>query len=102
VSWRTYEVVGGAPSGTFLVFSSYGAFADFDKAMADGEATWKGLTFEERSALQKYDAEAALNSVTNRFRLDPRQSYVPAETRQKDPAFWMPKTPAKAPAKKKP
>ena len=102
VSWRTYEVVGGAPSGTFLVFSSYGAFADFDKAMADGEATWKGLTFEERSALQKYDGEAALSTVTNRFRLDPRQSYVPAETRQKDPAFWMPKTPAKAPAKKKP
>ena len=102
-SWRTYEVMAGAPSGTYLVFSSYGAFADFDKAAADGDATFKGLTFEERSALQKYDAEAALNSVTNRFRLDPRQSYVPAETRQKDPAFWTPKAAAKAtaPPKKK-
>ena len=103
-SWRTYEVLAGAPGGTYLVFSSYGAFADFDKAVADGDATFKGLTFEERSALQKYETEAALNTVTNRFRLDARQSYVPAEVRQKDPAFWMPKAAAKAtaPPKKKP
>jgi len=103
-SWRTYEVVAGAPGGTFLVFGSVASFAEFDKGMAEGEATFKGLTFEERTALQKYDAEAALNSVTNRFRLDPRQSYVPAEVRQKDPAFWMPKAAAKTatPPKKKP
>jgi hypothetical protein len=99
-SWRTYEVVAGAPEGTYLVFSSYGSFADFDKAMTDGEATWKGLTFEERTALQKYSADATLSTVTNRFRLDPVQSYVPMETRQKDPAFWMPKAAAKPPAKK--
>ena len=103
-SWRTYEVMAGAPGGTYLVFSSYGAFADFDKAAADGDATFKGLTFEERSALQKFETEGALNTVTNRFRLDPRQSYVPAEVRQRDPAFWMPKAPAKTAAapKKKP
>lgn len=99
-SWRTYEVVAGAPEGTFLVFSSYASFADFDKAAADGEATWKGLSFEERTTLQKYSTDATLSTVTNRFRLDPAQSYVPLETRQKDPAFWMPKPPAKAPAKK--
>jgi len=103
-SWRTYEVVAGAPGGTYLIFSSHASFADFDKAATEGEATWKGTTFEERTALQKFDTDASLNTVTNRFRLDPRQSYVPAETRQKDPAFWLPKAPAKAaaPAKKKP
>lgn len=100
-SWRTYEVVAGAPDGTYLVFSSVASFADFDKATTEGEATFKGLTFEERTALNKYSAEAALSTVTNRFRLDPAQSYVPPETRQKDPAFWMPKAPAK-PAPKKP
>jgi hypothetical protein len=103
-SWRTYEVVAGAPGGTYLVFGSVPSFAEFDKGMAESEATWKGLTFEERTALQKYDTDAALNTVTNRFRLDPRQSYVPAEVRQKDPAFWMPKAPTRtaAPPKKKP
>jgi hypothetical protein len=103
-SWRTYEVVAGAPGGTFLVFSSYGSFADFDKASAEGEATWKGLTSDERTALQKFSSDGTVNTVTNRFRLDPAQSFVPTETRQKDPAFWMPKpAPAAAkPAAKKP
>jgi len=103
-SWRTYEVVAGAPGGTFLVFSSYGSFADFDRASGEGEATWKGLTFDERTALQKFSSDGTFNTVTNRYRLDPVQSFVPAETRQKDPAFWMPK-PAPAagkPAAKKP
>jgi hypothetical protein len=103
-SWRTYEVVAGAPGGTFLVFSSFGAFAEFDKASTEGEATWKGLTADERTALQKFSSDGTVNTVTNRYRLDPVQSYVPAETRQKDPAFWNPK-PAKAaakPAAKKP
>jgi hypothetical protein len=101
-NWRTYEVVAGASGPTYIVMGSVASFADFDKGMAEGEATWKGLTFEERSALQKFDAEAALSTVNNRYRLDPRQSYVPAATRQKDPGFWMPKAPApaKAPAKK--
>jgi hypothetical protein len=100
-AWRCYQVVAGAPDGTYLVFSSYGSFADFDKAQTDSDSTWKGLSFEERSALQKYWSDAAINTVTNRFRLDPGMSFVPAETRQKDPAFWMPKPAAgKTPAKK--
>lgn len=101
-SWRTYEVVAGAPDGTYLVFSSVASFADFDKVMTEGEATFKGLTFEERTTLNKFSAEATLSTITNRFRLDPAQSYVTPETRQKDPAFWMPKAPAKPPAPKKP
>ncbi len=99
-SWRTYEVVAGAPDGTYLFFSSVASFGGFDKAREEGELTWKGLTYEERSAVQKLYAEGTLKSWSNRFRLEPRQSYVPAETRQKDPAFWMPKPAAKAPAKK--
>jgi len=103
-SWRTYEVVAGAPDGTFLFFSSVASFGDFDKARGEGEATWKGLTYEERSANEKLFSDGTVSSWSNRFRLDPRQSYVPAETRQKDPSFWMPKPPAKAVAapKKKP
>ena len=101
-SWRTYEVVAGAPGGTYLIFSSHPNFGAFDKTATDGEATFKGLTFEERTALDAYFRDAALSTVTNRYRLDAGQSFVPAETKQKDPAFWMPKpaAAAKAPAKK--
>ena len=50
-SWRTYEVVAGAPGGTFLIFSSVGAFADFDRMMAEGETAMKGATPEEMGVL---------------------------------------------------
>jgi hypothetical protein len=100
-SWRTYQVVAGAPGGTYLFISSFASFGELDKVFEEDEATFKGLTFDERSALQKLMAEGTVSSSSNRFRLDPAQSYVPADVRQKDPAFWMPKPPpAKAPAKK--
>jgi hypothetical protein len=100
-SWRTYDVVAGAPGGTYLVFSSVGTFGEFDKMMAEGEATWKGMTAEESATLGRFMKESVITTTTNRYRLDPGQSYVNAETKAKDPAFWMPKAAAtKAPAKK--
>ena len=97
--WRTYEVVAGAPGGTFLVFSSVASFAEFDKMAADDAAIWTGLTPEEGAPLQKLMTDGILGTLTNRYRLDPVQSYVTPEMRAKDPAFWSPK-PAAAAAKK--
>jgi hypothetical protein len=90
-SWRTYHVVGGAPADTFLIFSSHASFAGFDKAMADSQALWGGVTEEEGATLQKFFREGVAKIISNRFRLDPGQSYVNAETKAADPAFWDPK-----------
>ena len=89
--WRTYAVVAGAPDGTYLVFSSVGGFAEFDRMMAEGEAAMKGATPEEMGVLGKFMKESVLNVSTNRYRLDPGQSYVNAETKAMDPAFWAKK-----------
>lgn len=90
-SWRTYKVVAGAPDGTYIIFSSVASFAEFDRMMAEGEATMKGATAEEGAVLGKFMKESVLNVSTNRYRLDPKQSYVDAATKAKDPAFWNPK-----------
>jgi len=90
-SWRTYRVVAGAPGGTFLTFSSVASFSDFDKVMAESAATMKGATAEEMGVLDKFMKESVLSISTNRYRLDPKQSYVDAATKAKDPAFWNPK-----------
>ncbi len=87
-NWRVYSVVAGAPEPTFLIFSSVASFGDFDKMMADGQATMKGATAEEAGVLGKFMKESVLNMVTNRYRVDPKQSYVDAATKAKDPAFW--------------
>jgi hypothetical protein len=66
--------------------------------------TMQGFTSEERTTLQKFGTDALINSETNRFRLDPKQSYVSRETRATDTAFWgtMPAGPAVHPPAKKP
>jgi hypothetical protein len=92
-AYRVYEVVAGLPSPTYMVFSSVVSYGDFDKTTAEGEATMKGANAEEQKALQKFGAEAVINSETQRFRLDPDMSYVPKDVRAQDPAFWMPKKP---------
>jgi hypothetical protein len=100
-SYRVYEVMAGMPSPTFLVFSSVTSYADYDKDMADGEATNKGMSEQERGTMQKFSAEGLISSETTRFRLDPTMSYVPKEIRATDPGFWMPK-PATSAAPAKP
>jgi hypothetical protein len=90
-SWRTYEVVAGAPGGTYLVMSSTGSFADFDKMASEGEVLWKNMTAEESAVLGKFMKEGVLSTITQRFRVDPAMSYVDAATMAKDPAFWGPK-----------
>jgi hypothetical protein len=93
-AYRVYEVIAGIPGPTYLVFSSVSAFADFDQAMSDGDKAMKGASPDELATLQKYMLEGAVNVETQRFRVDPVQSYVPKETRAQDPAFWIPKKPA--------
>jgi hypothetical protein len=93
-SYRVYEVIAGIPGPTYVIFSSVASFGEFDKMMTDGEATMKGLTAEERAALQKFSAEGLVNVETQRFRLDPGMSYVPGNVRSQDPGFWIPKKPS--------
>ena len=91
MSWRTYEVMAGIPGPTFLVFSSVQSFADFDRAMQDGMAIGKSFTPEEQQMMEKFGGSGLINAETQRFRLDPVQSYVDAATKAKDAAFWSPK-----------
>lgn len=91
IAGRVYQVIAGMPNPTFLVFSSVEDYAQFDRLDADVVATWKAVTTVERETIQKFAAEAVIEEETNKFRLDPIQSYVPKETRDKDPAFWLAK-----------
>ncbi|HAB16693.1 MAG TPA: hypothetical protein PLX89_21620 [Verrucomicrobiota bacterium] len=89
-SYRTYQISAGMPGPAFLVISTVEDFAAFDKSMADDLATFKGATPDEQAIFKKW-GDAVTSEETQRFRLDPVQSYVPKETRAKDPEFWQPK-----------
>jgi hypothetical protein len=89
-SFRVYEVIAGMVGPTYFVFSSVENYADFDRMMADGIKTMQGFTPEEMTALQKFSTDGMLSAETNRYRLDPKQSYVSREVRAGDPTFWGP------------
>jgi hypothetical protein len=88
--YRVYRVIAGMPTPAYLVFASAEDYGEFDQKLAAGMATYKEANSEEKSAL-KVGGEAIISWEANRFRVDPRQSYVPKETRESDPEFWMPK-----------
>lgn len=90
-SWRVYQITAGMPGPTYLIFSSVQSFGQFDAAMTEGMAAEKTMTAEERAVLQKFSTEALIGAESNRFRLDAQMSYVSAETRATDPAFWSKK-----------
>ena len=90
-TYRIYQIIAGVPGPTYLVFSTLESYAAFDQMMSAGQASMAGATADEMAALQKFSAEGLINSETQRFRIDPVQSYVSPQARAADPAFWTPK-----------
>jgi hypothetical protein len=96
-SYRIYQVTLGMPQPTFLVFATVDSYGQFDDMATNGQKTMQGFTTEESATMQKFSTDALINSESNRFALNPTMSYVAAETRATDVAFWMPKRPARRP-----
>ena len=61
--------------------------------LSNGPAIMKVANEEEQKTFQEFFTEAVINSDTQRFELNPHMSYVSAEARASDPAFWMKKIP---------
>ncbi len=86
--FRTYQVIAGMPQPTFILFSSVTSYGEFDQMMQNDTKTMQAFTPDEMSTMQKFFTDGAISYETNRFRLDPKQSYVSREARATDPAFW--------------
>lgn len=90
-SWRAYSVLSGAPSGTFLVFSS---FPSWDAVEADQKATdaaMAGAAATELEGLMKAAREAVTSTNLRYFNVNPRMSLVSKELMAADP-FWAVKS----------
>jgi hypothetical protein len=96
--WACYQVVEGAPAGTYLFFSAMKSLseADVDNSKAVNEA----LGEENAKKRRKFAAEGIQFVESNLFSLSPKMSYVSKEWAANDPDFWRPKPKAaeKAPA----
>jgi len=86
--WRMYRVTAGLPDASYISFSSVVSFGEFDEMMASGNAVMQAASPEVQTLLSSFMAEGAISLVSNKYRLDPSMSYVSAETKATDPAFW--------------
>jgi len=89
-AYRTYEVVAGGATPTYLMFTSFESYAAFDPMQANGDKIWAGMTTDELATMQTAVAGIA-NMQTDHFRVDAAMSYVDQATKDQDPSFWMPK-----------
>jgi hypothetical protein len=85
-----YSVFAGMPTPTYLIFVTVDDYAKFDQTMADHMKTLTGVNPQEKSEFDKW-GDVVIKEETQRFRLDPGQSYVAKEVRDSDPEFWSPK-----------
>jgi hypothetical protein len=94
-----YQMISGAPSGTYLIFEPMTSLSDWDKyptIMQSIRDTSRG----KFDAVERAFAEITTLYEGRLFSINPRMSYVSKETVTGDPDFWAPKPKAAPPAKK--
>jgi hypothetical protein len=93
-----YQVISGAPSGTYIAISALKSMKEMD---ADYEkAVMAALGEENGKKLQMLERESVMSSESNLYAVNPKMSYVSKEVAATDPEFWTPKPKAAKAAEK--
>ena len=85
----TFQVVSGAPGGTYLIFRPLKSLAEFDDPIAMRVRASMGD--DTRKDADKAVSEAVLSSEISTYAFAPDMSYVEKEFAAADPGFWNPK-----------
>ena len=91
--WAYYQVISGAPAGTYLIFAPMKSLKEADAYPSlHGKAYKDALGEEGQKKMRELESAAILSSETNFFEFKPKMSYVTKEMAAADPAFWTPKS----------
>jgi hypothetical protein len=98
-----YQVVSGAQSGTYLLFSPMPSLARLDAAPARLAAARQAMGDRNRQRFDALAPEVVQSTESLLFAFEARMSYVSKEFASGDPEFWnpKPKVPAKPAARAK-
>jgi hypothetical protein len=100
-SFAVYEVVSGAPAGTYLIFSALRSGEYYDQMMANQPKIVGKATEEEGALLNRFLTESLISNESSRFAIDPNITSAPPDWIAQDAAFWTPSW-KKAPARTRP
>jgi hypothetical protein len=100
--WAVYQVSGGMPGPTFMIFLPMKSMSEIDTALTRTGALREAEGPENEKALAKMASDGYATVESNIFAFSPAMSYPSKEFVARDPEFWTPRPEAKtaAPAKK--
>lgn len=84
-----FQVVSGAPAGTYMAFRPMKSLAEMDEQIP--MKVRAAMTDDQRKDADKAVREAVLSSETNTYAFAPGMSYVDKGFAAADPGFWTPK-----------
>ncbi|HKP45185.1 MAG TPA: hypothetical protein VJT50_01180 [Pyrinomonadaceae bacterium] len=94
-----FQVISGAPGGTYLIFRPMKSLGEFDQAI--NSRVRAAMSEDMRKDADKAYGDAVMSSETSTYWMTPEMSYVDKEFAAMDPTFWNPK-PEPVAAKPKP
>lgn len=91
VHFAVYQVISGAPSGTYLVFTPMKSLSEMEPNPARTKAYQEALGEENRKKVSELASKAVLVNEPALFAFSPKMSYLSKEFMAADPAYWNPK-----------
>ncbi|MBI4469102.1 MAG: hypothetical protein HY650_07265 [Acidobacteria bacterium] len=90
--WATFQVVSGAPSGTYYIFLPMKSMKELDTAEEiHGKGYEAALGEENQRRLRERAGSAVLSTESAVFSFSPAMSVLPEDMIASDPEFWRPK-----------
>jgi hypothetical protein len=89
--WDMYQIVYGAPDGTYIVFNPLKSAAEIDRNFESMKTFSDALGEDGMKQFAELSAATLESSETNLFTFNPRMSYVSEDWIKADPEFWKPK-----------
>jgi hypothetical protein len=90
-SWATFQVVGGAQSGTFISFQFSKTLAEEEASHAAHKAMHDAAGAEFAARMKKHIENDIAYDQSDLFAFSPKMSHPSKASIAADPAFWTPK-----------
>jgi hypothetical protein len=102
--YAMYQVVMGAPEGTYLLIAPMKSLKEVDDDYASQDALMQAMGADNLEKMMKSTGDVFISIESNVYSFNPSMSNVPKDIAAMDPKFWTPKPMVKRPpaAKKEP
>lgn len=84
-----FQVISGAPAGTYMIFRPMKSLAELDEPIA--MKVRAAMSDDQKMDADKAVRETIMSSETSTYAFAPRMSYVDKDMAAGDPSFWNPK-----------